>query len=309
MYVFEIDTGLHYSQAYASTIEINRERSFGSIPWVMHFRMRIRMRMPCAPWVGVSSSPTHPSIDPFRRTTRTCAGRSWESVDLWLSHEPRLRRYLRHTPSNSSLDLQLEEQKEEQPEQQQQQQATPRKQQVLQQATPRKQQVQQRIPTPSRYHPCSISLGSKLEGNYHSVVIMEPPHDDFPIVKWDINGNSLDDDACDRWDDFEARWRQAAAATRSLSQSQKSSHQSSSCTLETWVDDTEPLSLELHRHDNAVGGNNCNLCLRSFWDRKRTLGGFVTSTLRPAIEHENQSCENYLHTSILYIYVIEYLSR
>jgi len=25
MYVFEIDTGLHYSQAYASTIEINRE--------------------------------------------------------------------------------------------------------------------------------------------------------------------------------------------------------------------------------------------------------------------------------------------
>ncbi|XP_002032849.2 uncharacterized protein LOC6608101 [Drosophila sechellia] len=172
-------------------------------------------------------------------------------------------RYLRHTPSNSSLDLQLEEQKEEQQEQQQQQ-ATPRKQQVLQQATPRRQQVQQRNPTPSRYHPCSISLGSKLEGNYHSVVIMEPPHDDFPIVKWDINGNSLDDDACDRWDDFDARWRQAAAATRSLSQSQKSSHQSSSCTLETWVDDTEPLSLELQRHDNAVAGNNCNLCLRSF---------------------------------------------
>ncbi|EDW89276.1 probable E3 ubiquitin-protein ligase bre1 [Drosophila yakuba] len=178
-------------------------------------------------------------------------------------------RYLRHTPSNSSLDLQLEEQKEEQKaeqkeEQPAQQQATPRKQQVQQQATPRKQQVQQRIPTPSRYHPCSISLGSKLEGNYHSVVIMEPPHDDFPIVKWDINGNSLDDDTCDRWDDFDARWRQAAVATRSLSQSQKSSHQSSSCTLETWVDDTEPLSLELHRHDNAVAGNNCNLCLRSF---------------------------------------------
>ncbi|EDV59592.1 uncharacterized protein LOC6542378 [Drosophila erecta] len=170
-------------------------------------------------------------------------------------------RYLRHTPSNSSLDLQLEEQQGEHTEQQQ---ATPREQQVQQQATPRKQQAQQRIPTPSRYHPCSISLGSKLEGNYHSVVIMEPPHDDFPIVKWDINGNSLDDDACDRWDDFDARWRQAAAATRSLSQSQKSSHQSSSCTLETWVDDTEPLSLELHRHDTAVGGNNCNICLRSF---------------------------------------------
>ncbi|XP_037716647.1 uncharacterized protein LOC119551393 [Drosophila subpulchrella] len=169
-------------------------------------------------------------------------------------------RYLRHTPSNSSLDLQLEEQ---QPPRQleQQQHPTPVRQQ---QATPRKQQVQQRIPPANRYHPCSISLGSKFEGNYHSVVIMEPPHDDLPIVKWDINGNSLDDDSCDRWEDFDNRWRQAAAATRSLSQSQKSSHQSSSCTLETWVDDTEPLSLDLHRHDNAAAGNNCNLCLRSF---------------------------------------------
>ncbi|XP_017073018.1 putative uncharacterized protein DDB_G0271606 [Drosophila eugracilis] len=174
-------------------------------------------------------------------------------------------RYLRHTPSNSSLDLQLEEQKVEQLEQQQQQQQIQLP--VPQQATPRKQQVQhqqQRIPVANRYHPCSISLGSKFEGNYHSVVIMEPPHDDFPIVKWDINGNSLDDDTCDRWEDFDTRWRQAAAVTRSLSQSQKSSHQSSSCTLETWVDDTEPLSLELHRHDTAAAGNNCNLCLRSF---------------------------------------------
>ncbi|XP_017061288.1 putative uncharacterized protein DDB_G0268364 [Drosophila ficusphila] len=173
-------------------------------------------------------------------------------------------RYLRHTPSNSSLDLQLEEQQQ----QEQQQQLDQQKHQPVQQhqnATPRRVlQQQQRISTPSRYHPCSISLGSKLEGNYHNVVIMEPPHDDFPIVKWDINGNSLDDDACDRWEDFDARWRQAAAATRSLSQSQKSSHQSSSCTLETWVDDTEPLSLELHRHENASAVNNCNLCLRSF---------------------------------------------
>ncbi|XP_016957111.1 uncharacterized protein LOC108029394 [Drosophila biarmipes] len=167
-------------------------------------------------------------------------------------------RYLRHTPSNSSLDLQLEEQ---QPPRQLEQHQTPVKQE---QATPRKQQGQQRVPPANRYHPCSISLGSKFEGNYHSVVIMEPPHDNFPIVKWDINGNSLDDDSCDRWEDFDNRWRQAAAATRSLSQSQKSSHQSSSCTLETWVDDTEPLSLELHRHDSAAAGNNCNLCLRSF---------------------------------------------
>ncbi|XP_017128778.1 probable serine/threonine-protein kinase fhkB [Drosophila elegans] len=177
-------------------------------------------------------------------------------------------RYLRHTPSNSSLDLQLEEQQEQQRQQLEEQQQKQQQQQQQQQqtiATPRKQLQQQRIAPASRYHPCSISLGSKFEGNYHNVVIMEPPHDDFPIVKWDINGNSLDDDTCDRWEDFDARWRQAAAVTRSLSQSQKSSHQSSSCTLETWVDDTEPLSLELHRHDSAAAaGNNCNLCLRSF---------------------------------------------
>ncbi|KAH8308865.1 hypothetical protein KR059_002553 [Drosophila kikkawai] len=165
-------------------------------------------------------------------------------------------RYLRHTPSNSSLDLQLEEQ------QQQMQQPPPKQLSVHQppRQTPQK-MVSHRL---QHQHPCSISLGSKFEGNYHSVVIMEPPHDDFPIVKWDINGNSLDDDTCDRWEDFDTRWRQAAAATTrsfSQSQSQKSSHQSSSCTLETWVDDAEPLSLELHRHENAA---NCNFCLRSF---------------------------------------------
>ncbi|KAH8374444.1 hypothetical protein KR200_008891 [Drosophila serrata] len=166
-------------------------------------------------------------------------------------------RYLRHTPSNSSLDLQLEEQ-------QQQQVAQPTPRQLSVQHPPRQtpqKMVSHRL---QHQHPCSISLGSKFEGNYHSVVIMEPPHDDFPIVKWDINGNSLDDDTCDRWEDFDTRWRQAASATTrpfSQSQSQKSSHQSSSCTLETWVDDAEPLSLELHRHENAA---NCNLCLRSF---------------------------------------------
>lgn len=166
-------------------------------------------------------------------------------------------RYLRHTPSNSSLELQLDEQ------QQQQQQPPPPPRPVPVQPPPR--QTPQRLASHRlQHHPCSISLGSKFEGNYHSVVIMEPPHDDFPIVKWDINGNSLDDDACDRWEDFDTRWRQAAAATRSLSQSQKSSHQSSSCTLETWVDDAEPLSLELHKHEGATANANCNLCLRSF---------------------------------------------
>ncbi|KAH8233363.1 hypothetical protein KR026_007244 [Drosophila bipectinata] len=168
-------------------------------------------------------------------------------------------RYLRHTPSNSSLDLRLEEQQLQQPLQQQHVLQVKHQQSEQQQLQP-----VQRVPAMSRFQPCSFSLGSKLEGNYHSLVIVEPPHDDLPIVKWDINGNSLDEDVCDRWEDFETRWKQAAAVTRSLSQSQKSSHQSSSCTLETWVDDAEPLSLELHRHESLAGANNCNVCLRSF---------------------------------------------
>ncbi|KAH8284692.1 hypothetical protein KR018_011568 [Drosophila ironensis] len=172
-------------------------------------------------------------------------------------------RYLRHTPSNSSLDLRLDEQQQQQLQQQQQQQQAVRQQLVPQPHQPIQQP--QKIPVPSRFQPCSFSLGSKLEGNYHSLVIVEPPHDDLPIVRWDINGNSLDDDACDRWADFETRWKQAAAVTRSLSQSQRSSHQSSSCTLETWVDDAEPLSLELHhKHESVAAATNCNVCLRSF---------------------------------------------
>ncbi|KAH8372684.1 hypothetical protein KR009_002835 [Drosophila setifemur] len=164
-------------------------------------------------------------------------------------------RYLRHTPSNSSLDLRLEEQ--QQPVQQKPVQRPPTQHHSIQ-------QQQQRTPAKARFQSCSFSLGSKLEGNYHSLVIVEPPHDDLPIVRWDINGNSMDDDVCDRWEDFETRWKQAASMTRSQSQSQKSSHQSSSCTLETWVDDAEPLSLELHKHESAAAAKNCNLCLRSF---------------------------------------------
>ncbi|XP_016993744.2 uncharacterized protein [Drosophila takahashii] len=216
----------------------------------------------CAPDLAKEVQESQPEVKHDLRTKYLMSYGSYEVLDTLptsieferVNYKENVR-YLRHTPSNSSLDLHLEEQQPRQLEQQEKP--------SVQQATPRRQQLQ-KIPPANRYHPCSISLGSKLEGNYHSVVIMEPPHDDFPIVKWDINGNSLDDDSCDRWEDFDNRWRQAAAVTRSLSQSQKSSHQSSSCTLETWVDDTEPLSLELHRHDSAAAGNNCNLCLRSF---------------------------------------------
>ncbi|XP_034650782.1 RNA polymerase II degradation factor 1 [Drosophila subobscura] len=177
-------------------------------------------------------------------------------------------RYLRHTPSNSSLDLHL--QVEEQQKQQQQQ----------PQPKPKPQQPQQ-MPTVARFHPCSFSLGSKIEGNYHNVVIMEPPHDDYPIVKWDINGNSMDDESIDRWqlsthwDDFDSRWRKAATGpshfrsrsqSQSQSQSQRSSHQSSSCTLETWIDEAEPLSLGPFVDENPQvnAGTHSSLCLKSF---------------------------------------------
>ncbi|XP_001360659.2 uncharacterized protein [Drosophila pseudoobscura] len=169
-------------------------------------------------------------------------------------------RYLRHTPSNSSLDLR-------QAEESQKQQSQPKK---------KTQQLQQ-MQTAARFHPCSISLGSKIEGNYHNVMIMEPPHDDYPIVKWDINGNSMDDESIDRWqlsthwDDFDSRWRRAATGhshNRSQSQSQRSSHQSSSCTLETWIDETEPLSLgpfvDEQQKTQQPTGTHSNLCLKSF---------------------------------------------
>ncbi|XP_030387509.1 uncharacterized protein LOC115634094 [Scaptodrosophila lebanonensis] len=168
-------------------------------------------------------------------------------------------RYLRHTPSNSSLDLQ--------------------------------QQVAAKPPVPndrerqlwSVSHPCSVSFGSKFDGLYHNVVIREPPHDDYPIVKWDINGNSLDDEYLDvstDWADFDNRWRQLQLQDRRPTHnpySLRSSHQSSACTLETWIDDAEPLSGlfddqphgSLHtsgsnNNNNNKNTNSSNLCLKSF---------------------------------------------
>ncbi|EDW74088.1 uncharacterized protein Dwil_GK21559 [Drosophila willistoni] len=126
-------------------------------------------------------------------------------------------RYLRHTPSNSSLDLKEQEKEPE-----------------VESVSTLPVAIQAPSSHPKALHPCSVSLGSQFDGNYHNVVITEPPHDDYTIVKWDINGNSLDDERFDlrsHWDDFDSRWRQAGH-----SYSQKSSHQSSSCTLETWID-------------------------------------------------------------------------
>lgn len=212
-----------------------------------------------------------------------------QSIDIQfdLVHYKENVRYLRHTPSNSnsnsscSLNLQLE-------------QAQPQPASLPAQALYR-----QRC---SRA--CSVSVGSQFDGNYHNVIIMEqPPNDDYPIVKWDINGNSLEEheheehfDLRRHWDAFDSRWRQLQSQSLSLSQSQsaqqgqlsrrlgsgghshsqsqRSSHHSSSCTLETWIDDAETSLwddsqnlLQIHsNHNHSYNNNNsnCNQCLKSF---------------------------------------------
>ncbi|KAM8714297.1 hypothetical protein ACLKA7_014431 [Drosophila subpalustris] len=179
-----------------------------------------------------------------------------------LMHYKENVRYLRHTPSNSSLDLQLEQQ------------------QQLQQLQQQQQQQQLQLPMQQQRATCSVSVNSKFDGNYHNVIIMEqPPNDDYPIVKWDINGNSLDEEHFDlrqHWDAFDNRWRQLQSlqtgkrlgSAHSHSQSQRSSHHSSSCTLETWIDDAElglcDESQNLLQTNHNNNNSNCNQCLKSF---------------------------------------------
>lgn len=184
-------------------------------------------------------------------------------------------RYLRHTPSNSnsnsncSLNLHLEQQ----------------------QASPMPMPVHAQRCRSAGSRACSVSVGSQFDGNYHNVIIMEqPPNDDYPIVKWDINGNSLEEhedeehfDLRRHWDAFDHRWRQLQSQSQSqqaqLSRrlgsghSQRSSHHSSSCTLETWIDDAETnlwddsqnlLQVHSNHSHNYNNNNNCNQCLKSF---------------------------------------------
>ncbi|XP_030557648.1 uncharacterized protein LOC115760459 [Drosophila novamexicana] len=167
-------------------------------------------------------------------------------------------RYLRHTPSNSSLDLQLEQQREWERE---------------------REQVQRERELVASQRGYSVSVGSQFDGHYHNVIIMEhqPPNDDYPIVKWDINGNSLDEEHFDlrqHWDAFDSRWRQLQSAPSGKrlgsGHSQRSSHHSSACTLETWIDDAELGNcddaqnlLQTNKKKNT-NNNNLNQCLKSF---------------------------------------------
>ncbi|XP_065369098.1 homeobox protein 2 [Calliphora vicina] len=78
--------------------------------------------------------------------------------------------------------------------------------------------------------PVNVSLGCKSDGNYHQFIIGQE-RDCFykltPVVKWDINGNSLDDDM-DNFHCFSINSNNSPA---------KSSLRSSSTTLETWLED------------------------------------------------------------------------
>ncbi|XP_061390935.1 uncharacterized protein LOC133326268 [Musca vetustissima] len=77
--------------------------------------------------------------------------------------------------------------------------------------------------------PLNVSLGCITDGNYHQLFIGEQRDAFFkltPVVKWDINGNSLEDDDFPVFD-----------ANHHLNNSPaKSSLRSSSTTLETWLE-------------------------------------------------------------------------
>lgn len=177
-------------------------------------------------------------------------------IQFDLMHYKENVRYLRHTPSNSSLDLQQDREQEQ--------------------------------------RGFSFSLGSQFDGQYHNLIIRDqPPHDDYPIVKWDINGNSLEEeqdveqpfDLRQHWANFDSRWRQLQALPSgkrlsSSNHSQRSSHHSSACTLETWIDDADEAQNLLQSSQKSKkkqqqqqqqvssnynnNNNNYNQCLKSF---------------------------------------------
>ncbi|XP_055847708.1 FAST kinase domain-containing protein 1, mitochondrial-like isoform X2 [Episyrphus balteatus] len=95
-------------------------------------------------------------------------------------------------------------------------------------------------------HPVNLKLSSNPSGNLNNLVISEGRNwlnEPCPVVSWDINGNSIDDDiVClnNNWDDCDNRMnllRDKRLLKTRLDGSFKSSSRSSSTTLETWVDD------------------------------------------------------------------------
>ncbi|XP_050324824.1 uncharacterized protein LOC126756053 isoform X1 [Bactrocera neohumeralis] len=129
---------------------------------------------------------------------------------------------------------------------------------------PAVQSFPQNIPA---YVPINVmKLEIKNPGKFESVVIAEQ-RDRFdklmPVVKWDINGNSLDDDFYidDSWNDStDMNWNNSSEKRVSQfkldSESQKSSFRSSSTTLETWLDE-DLLGGSLNERRQFAGGNLC----------------------------------------------------
>lgn len=96
-------------------------------------------------------------------------------------------------------------------------------------------------------HPVNLTLSSNPTGNLNNLVISEGRNwlnEPCPVVSWDINGNSIDDDIIclnNNWDDCDNRLNllrdKHLSKTNRFDGSFKSSSRSSSTTLETWVDD------------------------------------------------------------------------
>lgn len=109
-------------------------------------------------------------------------------------------------------------------------------------------------------HPVNLTLSSNPTGNLNNLVISEGRNwlnEPCPVVSWDINGNSMDDDIIclnNNWDDCDNRMnllRDKRLMKARQDESFKSSSRSSSTTLETWVDDEtldNSYNEEIERH-------------------------------------------------------------
>uniref|UniRef100_A0A1A9UZ49 Uncharacterized protein n=1 Tax=Glossina austeni TaxID=7395 RepID=A0A1A9UZ49_GLOAU len=88
--------------------------------------------------------------------------------------------------------------------------------------------------------PVNVTLGSKHVDNYQELVITEEP-DYFlkmtAVVKYDINGNSWEDETL--WNPYEQAKDYQHHHAYFLNDSPKSSFHSSSTTIETWIEEEE----------------------------------------------------------------------
>uniref|UniRef100_A0A1A9X3N8 Uncharacterized protein n=1 Tax=Glossina brevipalpis TaxID=37001 RepID=A0A1A9X3N8_9MUSC len=121
--------------------------------------------------------------------------------------------------------------------------------------------------------PVNVSLGSKRVGNYQQLVITEEP-DYFlkmtAVVKWDINGNSLEEEET-IWNNYEEHKNHHHQVSShwggnrecSLNDSPKSSFYSSSTTIDTWLEEDDDAidSMLLSEQQQQCCSSYKNRCL------------------------------------------------